>query len=75
MPKITIFVLNSSESWEKSVRYKRVNRNTVHFKGSAAYNYNSLDHVTRFESRYSSIYDEIYSCLYKIWHNFAYKIT
>ena len=38
MPKITIFVLNSNESWEKSVRYKRVNRNTVRFKGSAAYN-------------------------------------
>ena len=38
MPKITIFVLNSSESWGKSVRYKRVNRNTVRFKGSAAYN-------------------------------------
>ena len=38
MLKIAIFVLNSSESWGKSVGYERVNRNTVHFKGSAAYN-------------------------------------
>ena len=28
MPKISIFVLNSSESWGKRVSYKRVNRNT-----------------------------------------------
>ena len=38
MLTITIFVMNSSESWGESVRYKRVNRNTVRFKGSAAYN-------------------------------------
>ena len=38
LPKISKFVLNSSESWEKSVRYKRVNRNTLSFKEFAAYN-------------------------------------
>ena len=39
MPKISIFLLNSSESRGESVIYKRVNRNTVHLKGSAAYNW------------------------------------
>ena len=68
MPKISIFLLNSSENRGKSVIYKRVNRNTVHFKGSAAYIDNSMDHVTRFVSRYSSIYGLNKQCGLRGWY-------
>ena len=56
MPKITIFVLDSSESWEKSVRYKGLIETQFTSKGPPPAIDNSMDHVTRFESRYSSIY-------------------
>ena len=56
LPKISKFVLNSIESWEKSVRYKRVNRNTLSLKSSPPTIDNSMDHVTRFVSRYFLIY-------------------
>ena len=57
MPKKTIIVLNSSESWEKSVyATKGLIETQFASKGPPPTIDNSMDHVTRFESRYSSIY-------------------
>ena len=63
MPKITIFVFYSCESTlqQKSVRYKRVNRNTVRFKGSAAYN-------RQFNGSRDAFHIPIYGSMYKISH-------
>ena len=56
MPKITIFVLNSSESWGKAYATKGLIETQFASKGPPPTIDNSMDHVTHFISRYSSIY-------------------
>ena len=68
MPKITIFVFYSCESSKKAYATKGLIETQFASKGPPPTIDNLMDHVTRFISRYSSIYDYAKAFLEKQLH-------